>query len=88
MAIFGIYYNYRSKAFIDLDELYKISNIKEIIHDHEDRCFFMLCNKFQGKLGLFLIRFGEYDPTDFNFFMKWKNKLDIADADIARHLSL
>ena len=29
------------------------------------------------------MRFSELDPNNFNFFLKFKNKLDIADADIA-----
>lgn len=31
----GIYFNMTNKAWIDLDETYNISNIKEIIHDSE-----------------------------------------------------
>ena len=34
-------------------------------------------------MGVFIVRFNENDPTDANFFMKYKNKLDITDADIA-----
>ena len=52
------------------------------MHDSEARCFYLLCNKYQQKLGLFLIKLSEDDPTQYNFFMKWKNKLDISDADI------
>lgn len=78
----GIYYNHRTKVQEDLDELYNVSSIKEIIHDHEDGCFYLLCNKFEGKLGLFLIRFDEREPANHEFFMRWKNKLDIADANI------
>ena len=33
----GIYYNFRTKYYLDLDNEYQISNIKEIIHDHENR---------------------------------------------------
>lgn len=51
-------------------------------HDHEDRVFYLLANKYQGKLGLFLIIFDEYDPSHHKFFLKYKNKLDIADADV------
>lgn len=79
----GIYYNSRTRQFVDLDELFEISNIKELIHDHEDRVFYMLANKYRGRLGLFLITFDEQEPERFKFFMKYKNKLDIADADIA-----
>jgi hypothetical protein len=78
----GIYYNHRTRAYVDLDEHFKISNIKEIIHDHEDRVFYLLANKYLGKLGLFLIVFDEFNPPKHKFFLKYKNKLDIADADV------
>lgn len=42
----------------------------------------MLANKFQEKLGIFLITFSEHDPSKHNYLLKWKNKLDIADADV------
>lgn len=32
---------------------------------------------------MFIIRFDEADPANSCFFMKYKNKLDITDADIA-----
>lgn len=38
---------------------------------------------YQGKLGVFMIRFDEENPSNNIFFLKYKNKLDIADADIA-----
>lgn len=44
---------------------------------------YLLANKYQDRLGVFLIRFSELDPGNYNFFLKFKNKLDIADADIA-----
>jgi hypothetical protein len=34
-------------------------------------------------LGLYLIRFKENDPLSYQFFLKWKNKLDMSDADLA-----
>ena len=72
----------QTNFFFDLDEHYQISNIKEVYHDHEDRVFYLLANKYQGKLGLFLIVFDEFDPRHHQFFLKYKNKLDIADADV------
>jgi hypothetical protein len=53
----GIYYNFRTRKMIDLDEKYEISNIKEIIYDHEEKVFYLLSNKYLGKLGVFLLRF-------------------------------
>ena len=79
----GIFYNHLTQQFYDLDELYDITSIKEIIYDEEDRMVYLLTNKYQDRLGVFIIRFNELDPSDYNFFMKYKNKLDIADADIA-----
>lgn len=79
----GVYYNSRLRQFIDIDELFLISNIKEIIHDEEDRVFYLLANKHKEKLGLFMIRFHEDNPQDYKYFMKYKNKLDISDAEIA-----
>jgi len=79
----GIYYNSRNREFVDLDLLYSISNIREITHDAEDRAFYILANKYAEKLGLFLVRFEEDNPQKYKFVLKIKNKLDIADADIA-----
>lgn len=42
----GIYYNHRNRKFIDLDHKFDISNIKEIIHDYEEKCFYVLSNKY------------------------------------------
>ena len=79
-----LYYSkQQAQAFFDLDDTYKISDIKEIINDHEDECFYLVANKYQDKLGVFIIRFDEDDPNHSNFFLKYKNKLDIADVDIA-----
>ena len=56
--------------------------MKEIIYDHEDAVFYILANKYQEKLGFFIIRMSETNPDDFKFLTKWKNKLDIGDASI------
>lgn len=44
----------------------------------------MLSNKYQEKLGLFIIKFSETDPynTDRNFLIKWKTKLDIGNTNM------
>jgi hypothetical protein len=81
----GIYIDFRdlkNVKEIDLDEMYEIGCIKEIIYDHEDHVFYFLANKYREKLGFFLIRMSENDPGDFKFLTKWKNKLDLGDASI------
>ena len=44
--------------------------------------FYILANKYDRKLGFFLIRINENDPQDYNFVIKLKHKLDIQDAAI------
>jgi hypothetical protein len=69
--------------WVDLDETYDIGAIKEIIHDADARQIYFLANRHQGKMGVFLIKFHELNPRIFNFFLKYKTNLDVADADIA-----
>ena len=76
----GIYYNLTTGVEIDLDELYEIGCIKQITYDAEDKIFYLLCNKFRGKLGLFLIGFSQFNPKDYTFYIKVKNLLDIDDC--------
>ena len=78
----GIYYNSNTGEEQDIDDLYNITSIKEIIYDKDESVFFLLANKFEEKLGLFLIRFDTQDLNNYTFMLKWKNKLDFADADV------
>ena len=77
-----IYIDMNKELEVDIDSLYKVSSIKEIIYDEEDRLFYFLSNKFDEKLGFFVFSINEMDPYDSRFFIKYKNKLDIGDADI------
>ena len=42
----GIYYDKKKQLEVDIDETYEISNIKEIIYDHEEGYFYLLANKY------------------------------------------
>ena len=66
----------------DIDELYQIAAICEIIYDHEDEVFYILSNKYEQRLGFFVLKMGEIDPKKAKFLIKWKNKLDIGDTSI------
>ena len=80
----GIYCNFKTKKQLDLDDLYQISNICEIIHDEEEGNFYMLVNKHKGMLGLFLIQMDEANPgTMYQFFLKYNSKLNVGDASIS-----
>ena len=79
----GIYKDIKKGIEIDLDDKFNIGIIKEIIHDEEDHVFYILANKYDEKLGFFIIRMDEFNPeSNFKFLTKYKNKLDIGDCDI------
>ena len=42
----GIFYDKAKQHEVDIDEQYEISNIKEIIYDHEEGFFYLLANKY------------------------------------------
>jgi hypothetical protein len=44
--------------------------------------FYILSNKYEEKLGFFVLKVNEQDPYNSKFLIKWKNKLDIGDASI------
>ena len=67
---------------IDLDEHFEIQAIKQVVYDYEDQAFYVMANRYKGKLGFFVIRFQEEDPDDSHFLIKLKNKLEINDANI------
>ena len=83
----GIYKDINRGLEIDLDEKFNIGIIKEIIYDDEDHCFYLVANKFDEKLGFFIIKMDERvsDPIkegDYKFLTKYKNKLDIGDCKL------
>lgn len=78
----GIYYNFKNKTEIDLDDQFNVLAIKAIIFDPKDNHFYMLANKFDQKLGVFLIKFHQDKVEQYSFLLKWKNKIQISDADI------
>ena len=78
----GYHYNHSTNTLIDLDMEYKVCNFKSVAYDSEDKVFYVIVNKYDEKLGVFLIKFDEQNPYNFNFFLKYKNKLDISNAHL------
>jgi hypothetical protein len=54
----------------------------EIIFDSDDDIFYILTNKYEEKLGFFVLKIKEDNPFNCSFLIKWKNKLDIGDTNI------
>lgn len=45
--------------------------------------FYIMCNKFNEKLGVFILKISETDYEKCTYLVKWKNKLDISDTTMA-----
>ena len=59
-----------------------VGQIKEIIHNEDSGHFYIVANKFDEKLGFFIIRFNDNNPNDHKFLTKYKNKLDLGDCNL------
>ena len=68
-----------------MDEIFNLEVVRDMIYDEEDQMYYMLANKYDGKLGQFVVRFDEDDPKKFQFLLRVKNKLDIGDSSIYVH---
>lgn len=79
----GFWVNLKEKNDVDLDELYNIDSITQIVFDQEDKFFYFLCNKKNGFIGFYLIKFQESNPGQYQFITMCKTLLDIGDAYIA-----
>jgi hypothetical protein len=67
---------------VDIDVLYSIGQICEIAFDKVSGWFYILCNVYQDKLGVYILGFHELDLQKVRFLMRDSNKLDIWDANI------
>ena len=55
----GYYWHNETKTLVDLDQEYKVCNFKNVTFDSEDKLFYVIVNKYEEKLGVFLIKFEE-----------------------------
>lgn len=69
---------------VDLDAFCPIEAIRQTFYDSDEKRFFIVCNKYEEKLGFFIFIVDEDDPAPEQpqFLVKWKNKLDIGDCNI------
>lgn len=80
----GFHIDLKKKSGVEtnISKHFEVDAIKEVIYDQEENNYYILANKFEEKLGFFILRLGEKDPTNSQFLIKWKNKLDIGDPNI------
>lgn len=53
-----------------------------VIYDAEEQYYYVCANKFEEKLGFFIIKISEIDPSEYYFLIRWKNKLNIGDPNM------
>lgn len=76
------YVNMKLNQEVELNNEYSIDVIKEVLYDNEDQHFYILANKYEEKLGFYVMRLEVQDPYKIKYLIKWKNKLDIGDTNI------
>ena len=74
-----VYVNMHRNYELDIDQTFGIDVIKGILYDEVHQLFFLLCNKYNEKLGFYVMKIAEHDPHRTKFMIKWKNKSDIGD---------
>ena len=80
-----LWVNTETMQEVDIDTAYKIGWVKALTM-YEDK-FYVLANKYNKKLGYYLIELNTGRPGPENqprFLIKWLNKLEIADAALIR----
>ena len=85
-----IHLNMKTGNDLDIDMEYDISTTKSVIFDQEEDedegIFYILSNKYEEKLGFFILKLDNTNPrkanNDNKFLIKWKNKLDIGDPNL------
>ena len=76
-----IFVDYENDIEVNVGENEGISAIQKVIY-HERR-FYILANKYEGKLGFYLMSINIDRPDDeCDFIINWDNKLDIGDVDM------
>lgn len=81
-----LWVNLKTKNEIDVDDTFLLGDIKSIVFKNQS--FFIMANKYKGKLGYFLLEMKEdlYDAQqrgeEPRYVLKWENKLEIGDANI------
>jgi hypothetical protein len=53
-----------------------------MIYDCEARAFYILANKFEGRVGIYLIQLEEENPEEISLKILLKNQLDISDCNM------
>lgn len=79
----AIFININDNYEMDMDEVLNVQHVKNLVFDGYDNSFYLVSNKYKEKLGLYLVKVFQDEPTSYQFILKWKNKLSIDDVSIS-----
>lgn len=77
----GIYTNLNSGLEVDIDAEYRLSMIKNIVYDQDDKSFYICGNAYGENLGIYIVRIHENKPYSFDYLVKQKTKLEVDNVD-------
>jgi hypothetical protein len=62
-------YNSKTNKQFDIDAEFKIDLIKSVVFDEDDHMIYLACNRKEGVLGMFIIKFYQYDISDHEYIL-------------------
>ena len=65
----SLYVDVETRSEMDIDDFYQVQNIKETIYSAQDNSFYIVTNKFQEKLGFFILKIDESNPGNGKFLI-------------------
>jgi hypothetical protein len=75
------FFDIKNQKEYDYDKKEKVKEIESVAF--KDDKFYVLCNKKDNKLGLYLFIIDTSNPgNDCKYLLNWPNKLNISDANI------
>jgi hypothetical protein len=62
--------------------MHNISDVQFVIHDKEEKEFYILANKYGEKVGVFVLKIEEEQPTNFVFIINMVTNLTISNTSM------
>lgn len=77
-----MFVNIAKKIQKNMTKMVEMTDFKHIIYNAGDDQFYVLANRFNGKLGVYVITINASDYTMIGYVYKQDTNLDIADANL------
>jgi hypothetical protein len=78
----AIYMDISAKREEDLDDLYNLGCLKEVIFDEDDKTFYLIANRYKDVYGVFIFNLDQYDPRKFRLVYANSHRLEIDNVGL------